>query len=63
MEKNSCKQRYPQGIYLQQTTCTAQYQKTNKPIKINQRSKRTFLQRRRRDGYKAHKKMFSLTSS
>ena len=66
MEKNSCKQRYPQGVYIQhiQTACTVQYQKPNNPIKkINQRSKCTFLQRRRRDGYKAHKKMLSLTSS
>ena len=33
--KNSCKQRYPQGVYLQhiQTMCTVQYQKTNNPIK------------------------------
>ena len=39
MEKNSCKQRYLEGISLQhiQTTSTAQYQKTNNPIKISQR--------------------------
>lgn len=64
--ENSCKQRYPQGVYIQhiQTACTVQYQKPNNPIKkINQRSKCTFLQRRHRDGYKAHKKMLSLTSS
>ena len=39
MEKNSCKQRYPQGVYIQhiQTACTVQYQKPNNPIKkINQ---------------------------
>ena len=65
MEKNSCKQRYLEGISLQhiQTTSTAQYQKTNNPIKNQPKNKCTFLQRSYRDGHKAHEMMLSITGS
>ena len=52
-----------QGINFQNTqkAHTAQYQKNEEPNqKMRRRQKQTFLQRRRRDGQKAHENILNI---